>query len=59
MNKPKGTPAITPSANPINTLKNESQICPEGMGMLNALNSPVAISKTVFLKLGLTFPSEL
>ena len=59
MNKPRGTPAITPSASPKNTLRNESQICPEGMGMLNALNSQVAISKTVFLKLGLTFPSGL
>jgi len=39
MNKPKGTPKIIPSVNPKNTLKNESQICPVGTGILNALNS--------------------
>jgi len=50
---------MIPSDKPKNTLKKESQMCPVGTGILKASNSPVTTSRTLLLKLGSTFPSEL
>jgi len=50
---------MIPSDKPKNTLKKESQMCPMGTGILKASNSPVTTSRTLLLKLGSTFPSEV
>jgi len=59
INNPNGTPTIIPATNPRKTRKNESQICPVGIGILNNSNSPVTIFKTLLLKLGLISPFSL
>ena len=59
MNNPKGTPIIIPAISPRKTLKKESQICPDGIGILNNSKSPVTKLNALLLKFDLISPCSL